>query len=103
MVNIKITVPTINYWTESTKSAARQKMLDVINGFRSAVNVSPVTLNTTAEYQTYMDQRAASEAKQLADTGSTDHSGQNMYQKFGVNSAEDIGAIDVNAGNSLDA
>ena len=81
-VTIKITVPALNYWTEATKASARTKLLDVINGFRSAVGVSPVTLDTTPEYQSYMDQRAAEKAKQYAETGVVDHSGELMSSKF---------------------
>ena len=101
-VTIKITVPTLNYWTDATKASARTKFLDVINGFRSAVGVSPVMMDTTPEYQAYMDQRAAEKAKQLADTGATDHSGNTLYQKFGVNSGEDIGALKIAASRSLE-
>ena len=49
-----------------------------------------------------MDQRAAEKAKQLADTGATDHSGNTLYQKFGVNSGEDIGALKIAASRSLE-
>ena len=81
-VTIKITVPALNYWTDATKASARTKLLDVINGFRSAVGVSPVTMDTTPEYQNYMDQRAAEKAKQYAETGVVDHSGELMSSKF---------------------
>lgn len=101
-VTIKITVPAINTWTDATKASARTKLLDVINGFRSAVGVSPVAMDTTPEYQAYMDQRATEKAKQLADTGATDHSGNTLYQKFGVNSSENIGALKIDASRSLE-
>lgn len=100
-VTIKITVPAINTWTDATKASARSKFLDVINGFRSAVGVSPVALDTTPEYQAYMDQRAAEKAKQYAETGKFDHSGTTLYKKFGVTSAEDIGALKIDASRSL--
>ena len=100
-VTIKITVPALNYWTDATKASARSKFLDVINGFRSAVGVSPVALDTTPEYQAYMDQRAAEKAKQYAETGKFDHSGTTLYKKFGVTSAEDIGALKIDASRSL--
>lgn len=102
-VTIKITVPTHNYWTDAMKASARSKFLDVINGFRSAVNVSPVTLDTTPEYQAYMDQRAAEKAKQYAETGKFDHSGTTLDKKFGVSSMEDGGVTLVNAGDSLES
>ena len=102
-VTIKITVPTLNYWTEATKASARTKLLDVINGFRSAVGVSPVTMDTTPAYQAYMDQRAAEKAKQYAETGVMDHSGTTLDKKFGVSSMEDGGITFVNASDSLDA
>ena len=101
-VTIKITVPALNYWTDATKASARTKLLDVINGFRSALGVSPVTLDTTPEYQNYLNQRATEKAKQLADTGATDHSGDTLYQKFGVNSSENIGALKIDASRSLE-
>ena len=101
-VTIKITVPTLNYWTDATKASARSKFLDVINGFRSAVNVSLVTLDTTPEHQNYMDQRAAEKAKQYAETGVMDHSGTTLDKKFGVSSMEDGGVTLVNAGDSLE-
>lgn len=81
-VTIKITVPALNYWTDATKASARSKLLDVINGFRSAVGVSPVTMDTTPAYQAYMDQRSAEKAKQYAETGVVDHSGELMSSKF---------------------
>lgn len=102
-VTIKITVPALNYWTDATKASAQSKFLDVINGFRSAVNVSPVTLDTTPEYQAYMDQRAAEKAKQYAETGKFDHSGTTLDKKFGVSSMEDGGVTLVNAGDSLES
>ena len=89
-VTIKITVPTLNYWTEATKASARTKLLDVINGFRSAVGVSPVTMDTTPEYQAYMDQRAAEKAKQYAETGKAlDHSGETLFRHFNLKSDSD--------------
>lgn len=78
-------------------------MLDEINDFRNAANVSSATLVSTPEYQTYMDQRATEKAKQLADTGTFNHSGQTLQDKFSnIHAGENIGAVDVNAGDSLD-
>ena len=82
IVTIKITMPTLNYWTKVDKARARTKLLVVINGYRSAVNGSPVTLDTTPEHQTYLNQRAAEKAKQFAETGATDHSCKTLYKQF---------------------
>lgn len=101
-VTIKITVPTLNHWTDATKASARTKLLNMINDFRSAVNVNPITMDTTPEYQTYMDQRATEKAKQYAETGVMDHSGTTLDKKFGVSSIEDGGVTFVNASDSLD-
>ena len=101
IVTIKITMPTLNYWTKADKASARTKLLVVINGFRSAVNVSPVTLDTTPEHQTYLNQRAAEKAKQFAETGATDHSGKTLYKQFGVISDEDLGYLEIDAGLPL--
>ena len=103
-VTIKITVPTLNYWTEATKASARTKLLDVINGFRSAVGVSPVTLDTTPEYQNYLNQRATEKAKQYAETKQVDHSGATLFEKFHLTSASDecISPDMFDATNSLD-
>ena len=102
-VMIKITVPALNYWTDATKASARSKLLDEINDFRNAANVSSATLVSTPEYQTYMDQRATEKAKQLADTGTFNHSGQTLQDKFSnIHAGENIGAVDVNTGDSLD-
>ena len=103
-VTIKITVPTLNYWTEATKASARTKQLDVINGFRSAVGVSPVTLDTTPEYQNYLNQRATEKAKQYAETKQVDHSGATLFEKFHLTSALDecISPDMFDATNSLD-
>lgn len=102
-VMIKITVPALNYWTDATKASARTKLLNMINDFRSAVNVNPITMDTTPEYQNYMDQRAAEKAKQYAETGVMDHSGTTLDKTFGVFSMEDGGVTFVNASDSLDA
>ena len=103
-VTIKVTVPTLNYWTDATKASARTKLLAVINGFRSAVGVSPVTLDTTPAYQAYMDQRATEKAKQYAETGVMDHSGVLLTQKYNIkpNGGESGGVVDANAGFTLD-
>lgn len=102
-VTIKITVLALNYWTDATKASARSKLLDEINDFRNAANVSSATLVSTPEYQTYMDQRVTEKAKQLADTGTFNHSGQTLQDKFSnIHAGENIGAVDVNAGDSLD-
>lgn len=103
-VTIKVTVLALNYWTDATKASARSKLLDEINDFRNAVNVSSATLVSTPEYQAYMDQRATEKAKQLADTGTFNHSGQTLQDKFStIHAGENIGAVDVNAGDSLNA
>lgn len=102
-VTIKITVLALNYWTDATKASARAKLLNMINDFRSAVNVNPITMDTTPDYQAYMDQRATEKAKQYAETGVMDHSGTTLDKKFGVSSMEDGGVTFVNASDSLDA
>ena len=99
--SMKITVPTIKVWDENTKASARAKILDVINDFRSKVGENPVALDTTPEYQTFMDQRAAEKAKIFADTGNFDHSGTSLIEKFGVYSGENVGATTINASDSL--
>ena len=101
-VTIKITVPTLNYWTEVNKASARTKLLDVINGFRSAVGVSPDKLSTNKEYQDYLDQRATEKAEVFATTKVMDHSGATLYKKFGAISAEYVGVMPMNVANSLD-
>ena len=103
-VTIKITVPTLNYWTEATKASARTKLLDVINGFRSAVGVSPVTLDTTPEYQNYLNQRATEKAKQYAETGVVDHSGEMLLDHFKLStkSDESIGQTALVASDSVE-
>ena len=101
-VTIKVTVPTLNYWTEATKASARSKLLDVINGFRSAVGVSPDKLSTNKEYQDYLDQRATEKAEVFATTKVMDHSGATLYKKFGAISAEYVGVMPMNVANSLD-
>lgn len=98
---VKITVPTIKVWDENTKVSARTKILDVINDFRSKVGEHPVALDTTPEYQTFMDQRAAEKAKIFADTGQHDHSGDTLAVKYGVYSGEYVGTTTLNAGDSL--
>ena len=102
-VTIKITVPALNYWTDATKANARTKLLDVINGFRSAVGVSPVTMDTTPEYQAYIDQRATEKAKQYAEAGVMDHSGTTLGRKFQVSSSETVGAKKIVASATLDS
>ena len=103
-VTIKITVPALNYWTEATKASARTKLLDVINGFRSAVGVSPVTLDTTPEYQNYLNQRATEKAKQYAETGVVDHSGETLlaHFKLSTKSDESIGQMALVASDSVE-
>lgn len=101
IVTIKITMPTLNYWTKADKASARTKLFGVVNGYRSAVNVSPVTLDTTPEHQTYLNQRAAEKVKQFAETCATDHSGKTLYKQFGVTSDEDLGYLEIDAGLPL--
>ena len=103
-VTIKVTMPTLNYWTEATKASARSKLLDVINGFRSAVGVSPVTLDTTPEYQNYLNQRATEKAKQYAETGVVDHSGETLlaHFKLSTKSDESIGQMALVASDSVE-
>lgn len=98
---VTINVKGINHWNENTKASARAKILDVINDFRSKVGENPVALDTTPEYQTFMDQRAAEKAKTFADTGNFDHSGTSLIEKFGVYSGENVGATTINASDSL--
>ena len=98
---VTINVKGINHWDENTKASARAKILDVINDFRSKVGENPVALDTTLEYQTFMDQRAAEKAKIFADTGQHDHSGDTLAVKYGVYSGEYVGTTTLNAGDSL--
>ncbi len=102
-VGIKINVLTVNTWMDNTKASARIKLLDVVNGFRSSVQSRSVALDTTAEYQAYMDQRAAEKAKQYAETRTTDHSGQTIQDKYNVISTENISGTLIISSDSLDA
>lgn len=103
-VTIKITVPALNYWTDATKASARSKLLDVINGFRSAVGVSPVTMDTTPEYQNYLNQRAAEKAKQYEETGVADHTGNTLFEQFKLTSKSDesLGQFKLSASATLE-